>query len=82
MKNQTWSLCDFPIGKKAIDTKWIFKLKLKLDGSIDHYKARLGAKAYAQEKDIDFDKTFSLICCMTTIFHICALIAYNNWNVY
>ena len=34
MKNGTWSLCDFPIGKKAIGRKWVFKLKRKPDGSV------------------------------------------------
>ena len=29
MKNGTWSLCDFPLGKKAIGTKWVYKLKHK-----------------------------------------------------
>ena len=27
MKNETWSLVDLPVGKKAIGTKWVFKLK-------------------------------------------------------
>ena len=52
MKNGTWSLVDFPIGKKAIGTKWFFKLKRKPNGSIEHYKARLVAQGYAQEKGI------------------------------
>jgi len=59
MKNDTWSLCDFPIGTKAISTKWVYKLKCNLDGSIDRYKARLVAKGYAQEKGITFHETFA-----------------------
>ena len=59
MKNGTWSLVDFPVGKKAIGTKWVFKLKRKPDGSIAFYKARLVAKGYAQEKGIDFEETCS-----------------------
>ena len=35
MKNGTWSLCDLPIGKKAIGCKWVFKLKRKPDASVD-----------------------------------------------
>ena len=31
----------------AIGTKWVYKLKRKFDGSVDHYKARLVAKGYA-----------------------------------
>ena len=43
--------------KKAINIKWVFKLKSKLDGSIDCHKARLVAKFYAQEKGTDFEET-------------------------
>ena len=82
MKNGTWSLCDLPVGKKAIGCKWVFKLKRKPDGSVDRYKVRLVAKGYAQEKGIDFDETFAPTCRMTTIRSICALAAHNGWNVH
>ena len=82
MKNGTWSLVDLPVGKKAIDTKWVFKLKHKPDGSIECYKARLVAKGYAQEKGIDFEETFAPTCHMTTIRSICALASHNGWNVH
>ena len=67
MKNGTWSLCDLPPGKKAISTKWVYKLKCKPDGSVECYEARLVAKGYAQEKGIDYEETFAPTCCMTTV---------------
>src|SRR6218665_2337307 len=39
-KNQTWILCDIPAGKKAIDCKWVFKLKQNADGNVYRHKAR------------------------------------------
>ena len=41
VKNGTWYLCDLPLGKKTIGTKWVYKLKRKPNGSVDCYKARL-----------------------------------------
>ncbi|MCO5564088.1 hypothetical protein L7F22_017744 [Adiantum nelumboides] len=38
IENDTWTLCNFPPGKKAIGTKWVYKLKRKPDGEIDRYK--------------------------------------------
>ena len=71
-----------PSGKKAIGTKWVYKLKHKLDGNIDRYKAWLIAKGYAQEKGIDFDETFEPTCRMTTICSMCALAAHHGWNAH
>ena len=47
LKNDTWDLAELPYGKKAIGTKWVYKLKRKADSSVDRYKARLVAKRYA-----------------------------------
>ena len=46
-KNATWELVPLPKGMKPIGCRWVFTVKLKLDGSIDRYKARLVAKGYA-----------------------------------
>ena len=86
VKNETWSLCDLPAGKKAIGTKWVYKLKRKPDGSVDCHKARLVAKGYAQEKGIDFEETFAPTCRMTTIvacvhWQLIMVGMYINWTL-
>ena len=58
-KSQIWDLVDLPIGKKAIGTRWVYKVERKVDGSIDRLKAHLVAKGYAQQKGIDFEETFA-----------------------
>ena len=45
-RNNTWSLVDLPPDRKAIGSKWVFKLKENPDGSINKYKARLVAKGF------------------------------------
>ena len=44
LQNHTWELVDLPPGCKLLGCKWIFKRKMKADGSIDKYKARLVIK--------------------------------------
>ncbi|KAF3623558.1 putative glucan endo-1,3-beta-glucosidase A-like [Capsicum annuum] len=37
--NKVWDLVDFPSGRKTTGNKWILKVKLKSDGSIERHKA-------------------------------------------
>ncbi|GKE77071.1 zinc finger, CCHC-type containing protein, partial [Tanacetum coccineum] len=41
MDNNTWVLADLPPDCKPLGCKWIFKRKLKVDGTIEKFKARL-----------------------------------------
>nr|GEW53250.1 zinc finger, CCHC-type [Tanacetum cinerariifolium] len=41
MENNTWVLSNLPPGCKPLGCKWIFKRKMKVDGTIDMFKARL-----------------------------------------
>lgn len=45
-KNNTWRLVDLPPGKLCISVKWVYKTKLKPDGTISKYKARLVARGF------------------------------------
>jgi Reverse transcriptase (RNA-dependent DNA polymerase). len=36
--NDTWDLVDLPVGKNIIKSKWMFKIKLNADGSLERYK--------------------------------------------
>ncbi|GJT24582.1 DNA polymerase zeta catalytic subunit-like protein [Tanacetum coccineum] len=59
MHNNTWKLVDLLSGHKPIGHKWIFKKKLRPDGTIEKYTARLVAKGYRQKEGQDFFNTYS-----------------------
>jgi hypothetical protein len=51
--NNTWSLVPLPKGRKPISCKWVFKIKHGVDGEVEHYKARLMARGFAQTFGVD-----------------------------
>ncbi|CAL1356540.1 unnamed protein product [Linum trigynum] len=50
----TWTLEYLPPGKRAIDSKWVYKVKFNPDGTVDRYKARLVAKGSLNLKGLIF----------------------------
>ena len=70
-----------PPGNKLLAYKWIFKRKLKANGSIDKYKARLVGKGFKQ-KDLDFFNTYSLVTRITSIRVLIAIIALHNPKIH
>ena len=57
--HQTWEYNELPPGRKAIGSKWVFKVKYHPDGSVARFKARLVAQGFSQVQGIDFSKTFA-----------------------
>ncbi|GJY56964.1 putative ribonuclease H-like domain-containing protein [Tanacetum coccineum] len=61
MGNNTWVLADLPPGCKPLGCKWIFKRKLKVDGTIKKFKARLVIQGFNQKLGIDYFDTYALL---------------------
>lgn len=59
MDNETWELVELPPGRKAINSKWVFKAKYRDNGEIERFKSRLVAKGYSQQPGIDYTETFA-----------------------
>jgi hypothetical protein len=67
LSNETWELIDRSYHCKPMGCKWVFKKKLRPDGTIDKYKARLVVKGYTQKEGEEFFDTYSHVVRLTTI---------------
>ena len=58
---------DLSLGWKPLSTKWVFKRKWKVGGSIDKYKERLVINGYKQIEGFDYFETYSLVMRINSI---------------
>ncbi|GKB92811.1 zinc finger, CCHC-type containing protein, partial [Tanacetum coccineum] len=86
--NNTWVLADLPsgckplgckpLGCKPLGCKWIFKRKLKVDGTIKKFKARLVIHGFRQNSGIDYFDTYVAVARISTIRLLIALASIHN----
>ena len=79
--NHTWSLVPHQSNMNVIGCKWVYKAKLKPDGSLDRLKARLVAKGFSQVDGIDFSETFSPVIKPANIRLVLTIAVVKGWDI-
>jgi hypothetical protein len=77
--NKTWSIVPRPPHALVITGKWVFRIKLHPDGTLERYKARWVVRGFHQRSGVDFTETFSPVVKPATIRTILALIGAYDW---
>ena len=80
--NRTWSLVPLPPDKKAISSKWVYKIKPGTPGNPTRYKARLVARGFQQKDGVDFLETFAPVVRWETIRVLIAIAVHLNWPLH
>nr|GFA01697.1 zinc finger, CCHC-type [Tanacetum cinerariifolium] len=78
MGNNTWVLADLPLGCKPLGCKWIFKIKLKVDGTIEKCKSRLVIQGFKQKSRIDYFDTYAPVKRISTIRLLITMASIHN----
>ncbi|KAL1196033.1 Retrovirus-related Pol polyprotein from transposon RE1 [Cardamine amara subsp. amara] len=81
-ESRTWDIVDLSPGKVALNNKWVYKIKLHADGSLERYKARLVACGNRQVEGEDYKETFAQVVKMTTVQSLLRIVAAKNWEAH
>jgi hypothetical protein len=82
VKNDVWDVVLRSKEKTMVSSKWIYKTKHSVDGSIDKYKARFVAHGFSQKEGIYYENTFSPVARYTSIRDILLIVAVMKWKVH
>ena len=76
--NDTW----VPSGKSTVGCRWVYTVKVGLDGQVDCLKARLAAKGYTQVYGSDYGDTLSLVAKITSVRLLFSMVVMRSWPLY
>ena len=82
LRNRTWQLVPHPRHANVITGKWVFKHKLRPDGTLDRYKARWVVRGFRQRAGIHFTYTFAPVVKPSTIHTVLHLAVSLTWPVH
>ena len=77
-----YELTDKPPGTKAVQSRWVFALKLRDDGQIERYKARLVAKGFLQRYGVDYTEVWAPTGNTSTLRLLFAIAAARDYDIH
>jgi hypothetical protein len=82
IKNEVWEIVPRAKSKDVVSSKWLFKIKHVVDGSIEKYKEIFVARGFSQKEGIDYEETFAHVARYTSIRTIISLAAKMKWKLH
>jgi hypothetical protein len=71
-----------PKEKSVVSSKWIYKIKHSVDGSVEKFKEIFVSIGFPHKEGIDYEDTFSPVARYTSIRTIIALAFVIGWKLH
>eukprot|EP00253_Pinus_taeda_P028540 PITA_28540 len=68
VQNYVWDVVPRPKDKLVVSSRWLYKVKQAVDGSVEKHKARFVGRGFSQVDGIDYDETFALVARIDSYF--------------
>jgi hypothetical protein len=81
MSNGTWELFPRSQGSNVVTGKWVFTHKLRVDGTLDRYKARWILRGFTQRPEVNYDEIFSPVVKSATVHTVLATAVSREWPI-
>jgi len=59
IRNSVWEVVPRPTNKLLVSSRWIYKVRKAIDGSVEKHKARFLAIGFSRVEGIDYDDIFA-----------------------
>jgi len=70
-----------PEGVRPVDTKWVYVVKRKPDGSVEKYKVRKVGRGFTQEQGVNYDETYAQMMRPETLKILLVIALHRDWAI-
>jgi len=80
--NHTWSLVLFHPSMNFVGSRWVYRIKHRVDGNIERYKAHLVARVFTKQEGIDYSEMFGPVTKQATVRLVFSIAVSHNWKIH
>ena len=82
VRNNVWDVVPILKNKLVVSSRWLYKVKKVVDGSVEKHKASFVARGFSQVEGIDYDETFPPVARYSSIKSMFSLLARMGWKIH
>jgi hypothetical protein len=82
MRNDVWYIVLRSEGKSVVSSKWLYKIKHGVDGSIENFKMRFVVRGFSYKEGLDYGETFSPVSMYASIQFVISITSIMKWRIH